>query len=87
MKAYGITDDMKHGPVDALYDVMAQRMVEFAEECGQDLGTPEGGEHPVVGFCFSFPVDQTALDAGTLIQWTKGASCPVLCPSSRPDGY
>lgn len=26
----------------------------------------------VVGFCFSFPVDQSAINSGTLIRWTKG---------------
>ena len=26
---------------------------------------------PVVGFCFSFPVEQTALDAGTVARLTK----------------
>ena len=31
---------------------------------------------PVLGFCFSFPVDHQALDAGTLIQWTKGFENP-----------
>ncbi len=26
----------------------------------------------VLGFCFSFPIEQTAIDAGTLIKWVKG---------------
>ena len=29
------------------------------------------GAPPVVGFCFSFPVEQTALDAGTVARLTK----------------
>ena len=29
------------------------------------------GPPPVVGFCFSFPVEQTALDAGTVARLTK----------------
>ncbi len=33
-----------------------------------------GGE-PVVGFCFSFPMAQTALDKGVLLDWTKGFTC------------
>jgi len=39
-------------------------------------------EHPSdsdtleLGFTFSFPVIQTAIDAGTLLRWTKGFSCP-----------
>jgi hexokinase len=27
---------------------------------------------PVVGFCFSFAVEQTALNEGKLLGWTKG---------------
>ncbi len=26
----------------------------------------------VLGFCFSFPLEQTARDSGTLIKWVKG---------------
>ena len=33
-------------------------------------------EAPIVGFCFSFPVRQTAVDAGTLLRWTKGFENP-----------
>ena len=29
-----------------------------------------------VGFTFSFPVDQTSVDAGTLMEWTKGFDSP-----------
>lgn len=28
----------------------------------------------ILGFCFSFPTRQTALDQGTLIKWVKGFS-------------
>ena len=27
---------------------------------------------PIVGFCFSFPVEHLALNSGKLIRWTKG---------------
>lgn len=33
-------------------------------------------EAPIVGFCFSFPVQQTAVDAGRLLRWTKGFENP-----------
>ncbi len=33
-------------------------------------------EVPIIGFCFSFPVEQTAVDAGTLLRWTKGYTNP-----------
>lgn len=32
-------------------------------------------EAPVVGFCFSFPMAQTALNKGVLLDWTKGFTC------------
>lgn len=30
------------------------------------------GQHFDMGFTFSFPVQQTAINRGTLIKWTKG---------------
>ena len=33
-------------------------------------------EAPIIGFCFSFPARQTAVEAGTLLRWTKGFENP-----------
>ena len=30
----------------------------------------------ILGFCFSFPTQQTAIDHGTLIKWVKGFTNP-----------
>ncbi len=39
-------------------------------ECGN---SPKASDtRPVVGFCFSFPVEQTAINSGKIIIWTKG---------------
>lgn len=35
----------------------------------------QAGKEPVVGFCFSFAMKQTAVNAGTLLAWTKGFTC------------
>ena len=38
----------------------------------------------MIGFCFSFPVEQTAVDAGRLLAWTKGYENPGAvgaCPA------
>ena len=32
----------------------------------------------ILGFCFSFPVEQTARDVGTLIKWVKGFDNPEV---------
>lgn len=44
-------------------------LFKFIAKLVKAAGPPPGAK---VGFTFSFPVDQTALDAGTLIEWTKG---------------
>lgn len=75
MKSYPFTLDMKKLPVEQLFDCMAAKLVEFAHECGQDP-TATGKDAPVVGFCFSFPVDQTTVNSGRIIVWTKGFENP-----------
>lgn len=43
-----------------------------AERTAEVVRRHAGGEpRPVIGFCFSFPLEQTALDNGTLLSWTK----------------
>ena len=31
---------------------------------------------PVIGFCFSFPVEQNSVNSGKLLRWTKGYNNP-----------
>ena len=50
------------GTSKALFDFIAERVVAF---------TGKGAEG-ALGFTFSFACAQTALDAGTLLGWTKG---------------
>lgn len=35
-----------------------------------------GAQAPVVGFTFSFPMQQTGIAEGKLLRWTKGFGCP-----------
>jgi hypothetical protein len=49
----------------------ATGLFDFVADAMAAAGVPAGA---VVGFTFSFPVNQTAVDAGTLIEWTKGFS-------------
>ncbi|KAK9811576.1 hypothetical protein WJX72_006374 [[Myrmecia] bisecta] len=55
--------------VDQLMDYVAGQLIAWADHHGGGL---HRHERPVIGFCFSFPVEQTAIDAGKLIHWTKG---------------
>ena len=61
-------------PVDGLFDMMATTLLTFGKELGV-LGA-EGAPPPTIGFCFSFPCDQTALDGGRLLKLTKRFNNP-----------
>ena len=52
-------------PGDVLFDFIADACV--------SAGMPSGA---TLGFTFSFPYDQTAINAGVLLEWTKGFSNP-----------
>lgn len=58
---------------DDLFAFLANKVKNFLEEHHSEL-------HPSqtlkLGFTFSFPVEQTALDRGKLIRWTKGFNLP-----------
>jgi hexokinase len=46
----------------------------------------QAGNLPIVGFCFSFPMEQDALDHGKLMLWTKVRTVhqdPQCSPSSH----
>lgn len=49
----------------------AAGLFDFVADAIATAGVPTGA---TVGFTFSFPVNQTAVDAGALIEWTKGFS-------------
>nr|AHF54566.1 hexokinase 2 [Parachlorella kessleri] len=51
-----------------LLDWVAERTIEFAQEHGR---LKRDSPPPTIGFCFSFAVDQTAMDNGKLLLWTK----------------
>lgn len=70
---YRVSDALKTGPATELFDFIAQSVENFIST----LGTQEKkdtNEPLYLGFTFSFPVQQTALDKGTLISWTKVGS-------------
>jgi hexokinase len=68
---YKVSDALKVGEVTQLFDYIAGSVDHFLTEIGTDASEDEKLH---LGFTFSFPVLQTALAAGTLINWTKVSS-------------
>lgn len=71
---YTVSDALKLGDSSALFDYIANAVDQFLTEIGT---TGDVDEKLYLGFTFSFPVLQTAIASGTLINWTK-----VRLPSS-----
>ncbi|GAC72095.1 hypothetical protein PANT_6d00069 [Moesziomyces antarcticus T-34] len=69
---YKVSEQLKRGPVRDLFDYMATSVDNFLT----DFGTASTDDVLFLGFTFSFPVEQTAIDRGHLIHWTKGFDCP-----------
>eukprot|EP00898_Chlorokybus_atmophyticus_P006081 jgi/Chlat1/6474/Chrsp45S05963 len=67
-----IPHDVMTGTAEGLFDFIAQSLADFIEN-ERRAGQLDEGVHDI-GFTFSFPVKQTGLAAGTLINWTKGFS-------------
>jgi len=55
-----------------LFDYIAGSVEHFLSTHLPDINTSQLQDPLYLGFTFSFPVQQTALDKGTLINWTKG---------------
>lgn len=68
---YRVTDALKTGEATDLFDHIASCVQRFLDQEFPDHAS-ESGEKIYLGFTFSFPVHQTALDKGTLLTWTKG---------------
>ncbi|KAJ9104389.1 hypothetical protein QFC20_004525 [Naganishia adeliensis] len=69
---YKVSEALKNGEAKELFSYIAESVDAFMTE----VGTEDGEDEAVhLGFTFSFPVEQTALDKGTLLTWTKGFNC------------
>ncbi|KAG1396873.1 hypothetical protein G6F58_011632 [Rhizopus delemar] len=66
---YVISEELKKGDMRHLFDFIADCVDNFIFEYHT---TPQT---LYLGFTFSFPVNQTAIDRGTLMHWTKGFAC------------
>eukprot|EP00983_Pelagomonas_calceolata_P135345 1162146-Pelagomonas_calceolata.AAC.2 len=54
---------------------VAVPLSELAVQSAQSACRGSDTRVPVVGFCFSFPMEQTSLTQGVLVDWTKGFTC------------
>ncbi|KAI3636555.1 hypothetical protein MIR68_005409 [Amoeboaphelidium protococcarum] len=69
-KKYVLSDEYKVSDSDALFGYIADCTKEFLDE---NMIKPNADGQPLLlGFTFSFPVDQTSLDSGILMNWNKG---------------
>ncbi|KAI8092464.1 hexokinase-domain-containing protein [Halteromyces radiatus] len=68
---YVVSDQLKKGEMRHLCDFIADCVDNFISEHGSD----HLDEALQLGFTFSFPVLQTAINRGTLMHWTKGFNC------------
>lgn len=66
-------DLMKGSTADALFSFLAKKIDIFLKEYHDSLSSSVKLK---MGFTFSFPVEQTAIDRGKLIRWTKGFDLP-----------
>ncbi|KAM9366707.1 hexokinase HKDC1-like [Symphorus nematophorus] len=65
-KIYTIPLEIMQGTGEELFDHIAQCVSDFLDYMGMK------NAHLPAGFTFSFPCEQTSLDTGTLVSWTKG---------------
>eukprot|EP00245_Coleochaete_scutata_P008341 TRINITY_DN251_c0_g1_i1.p1 TRINITY_DN251_c0_g1~~TRINITY_DN251_c0_g1_i1.p1 ORF type:complete len:514 (-),score=77.54 TRINITY_DN251_c0_g1_i1:368-1909(-) len=66
-----IPESLMLGTTEQLFDFIAEELGKFVSTEGPEYQLHEGQKREL-GFTFSFPVQQTAINAGTLISWTKG---------------
>lgn len=58
------------------FDLDSGALIAFVARCTAEVVRQHsagagGGGTPVIGFCFSFPIEQTALDNGRVLSMTK----------------
>jgi len=65
-RQFTISESIMRGNSFDLFNFIAQCVQNFIQS--ENLS----GVRVIIGFTFSFPVNQTSVNSGTLIQWTKG---------------
>ncbi|KAG0347401.1 glucokinase [Podila humilis] len=78
-KAFKVSEHLQQAPIAELMDFIAISIKEFITSehiSAKIVEHPSDSETLELGFTFSFPVTQSAIDAGVLLRWTKGFCCP-----------
>ncbi|KAG0292654.1 glucokinase [Linnemannia gamsii] len=78
-KAFKVSDHLQEAHISELMDFIAISIKEFITSehiSAKIVEHPSDSDTLELGFTFSFPVTQTAIDAGMLLRWTKGFNCP-----------
>ncbi|CAG7909427.1 hypothetical protein BRARA_J00549 [Brassica rapa] len=60
------------GTSEELFGFIASKLADFVAKEEPGRFRLDQGRKREIGFTFSFPVNQTSIDSGTLIKWTKG---------------
>ncbi|KZT26882.1 hypothetical protein NEOLEDRAFT_1177072 [Neolentinus lepideus HHB14362 ss-1] len=69
---YKVSETLKTGEATVLFDYLADSVDEFLTDYASS-SAPQGDLDRIpLGLTFSFPVEQTALDEGKILTWTKG---------------
>ncbi|XP_043715083.1 hexokinase-2, chloroplastic-like [Telopea speciosissima] len=66
-----IPQELMFGTSEELFDFIATGLANFVQKEGGRFHLHHGRKREI-GFTFSFPINQTSIDSGTLIKWTKG---------------
>ncbi|XP_002974995.2 hexokinase-1 [Selaginella moellendorffii] len=69
-----IPPELMQGTNKELFDYIAKELADFA--CTSDENFCPRGKRLQLGFTFSFPIHQTSIKSGNLINWTKGFAVP-----------
>lgn len=69
-----VPEELREAHVSKLMDFITESIKEYIHR--PEIREKITSNNLEVGFAFSFPVSQKAINSGTLIRWTKGYSCP-----------
>ncbi|KAI3882872.1 hypothetical protein MKX03_010820 [Papaver bracteatum] len=70
-RSWVIPGDLKTGTKEGLFGFIASGLSEFVQEEYEKYNIPRKTKREI-GFTFSFPVNQTSINQGILIEWNKG---------------